>query len=206
MSSVKLIESALAPHAGTLHAVARTAIREGLGCGVPTIAPLQDHPEPLQARMASFVTLRREGELRGCVGSAEAVRPLLHNVAHNAFGAAFRDSRFPPVRGPELGDISIEVSVLRPLEALRFIGERDLLAQLLPARHGLCLELGDRRGLFLPQVWEMVPDAWAFLGHLKAKAGLPSWPLDASVSAYRFETIKFGERAEIGPDLDPVTM
>lgn len=153
----------------------------------------RDHAPTLRETMASFVTLRTGEDLRGCIGTAHASRPLAEDVAHNAFHAAFSDPRFAPLAVAEFDAISIEVSVLTPPQPFPFDDEADLAARLVPGRDGLILERGSARGLFLPQVWEMLPDARAFLDHLKDKAGLPSRPLDRSVRALRFEAIKFKE-------------
>ena len=193
MSSAETLRAALAPHAAALHRIARGSIRHGLGHGALAPVRLGDCPAPLGERLASFVTLRQGDALRGCVGSAEAERPLAEDVARSAFLAAFRDSRFRPLAAAELAMTAIEISVLTPFRPLAFTDEDDLAAQLVPGRDGLILEGDGGRGVFLPQVWEMLADAHAFLSHLKDKAGLPATPLDPAVRAHRFEAIKLAE-------------
>ncbi len=151
-------------------------------------APFLDRPG------ATFVTLRRDEDLRGCIGSLEAERPLRHDVARNARAAALRDPRFDPLTERELDGLSIEVSLLSAPEPMAFSDEEDLVRQLDGARHGVVLEHGPHRSTFLPQVWEQLPDARDFLRHLKAKAGLSPdfWSLDLRVSRYAVE--KWSER------------
>ena len=151
-------------------------------------APFLDRPG------ATFVTLRRDEELRGCIGSLEAEQPLRHDVARNARAAALRDPRFDPLTERELDGLSIEVSLLSAPEPMAFRDEEDLVRQLDGARHGIVLEHGRRRSTFLPQVWEQLPDARDFLRHLKAKAGLSPdfWSLDLRVSRYAVK--KWSER------------
>lgn len=196
MSSVETLRAALMPHSGALHGLARESIRHGLGAGAPPNVRLHDHPGPFRDQQASFVTLRQEGDLRGCVGTAYANRPLAEDVTHNAFHAAFHDPRFVALDASEFAVTTIEISVLSAPEPVPFADERDLAMRLVPGRDGLILEQGDRRGLFLPQVWDMVPDETAFLDYLKDKAGLPSSPLSHAVQALRFEVIKFVEASE----------
>ncbi len=191
ISSVDTIRMALAPHAATVHAIARASIRQGFGHGAPPRISPGDYSPTLRETMASFVTLRQGEDLRGCVGTAHAVHPLAEDVSRNAFLAAFNDTRFLPLAVSELDAISIEISVLSAPQPLSFDDEEDLADRLVPGRDGLILEYKGARGLFLPQVWETLSDPYAFLDCLKDKAGLPSRPLDPAVCALRFEAIKF---------------
>ncbi len=122
---------------------------------------------------ATFVTLTREGALRGCIGSLQATRPLGIDVADNAHGAAFRDPRFSPLGAEEWPRCRVEVSLLSAPKALAFADEADLLAQVVAGEDGLILEAEGRRATFLPQVWEGLPDKRRFLRELARKAGLP---------------------------------
>lgn len=122
---------------------------------------------------ASFITLRQARELRGCIGSIEAVRPLLEDVRSNARGAALEDPRFPPLVAAELDGVEIEVTLLSPLEPLPFSSEADALARLRPGIDGVVLRYERRRATFLPQVWDSLAEPAAFLAQLKRKAGLP---------------------------------
>lgn len=170
--------------------IARRSIESGLD-GTAVRIRAERFSASLQAIRASFVTLEVEGRLRGCIGTLEARRPLVEDVAHNAYSAAFDDPRFPPVRRLELAAIEIHLSLLSLPEPMTFRSEQDLLAQLQPNVHGLVLEEGRRRGTFLPSVWEQLPDPVEFLRHLKHKAGLPAdyWSPTLRVSRYTAESI-----------------
>lgn len=160
------------PEAGRLLAVARESIRHGLQHQEAWTPDL--HSEPLALRMprATFVTLKRNGQLRGCIGTLEAHRPLVEDVAANAYAAAFEDPRFPPLTAPEFEELDIHISILTPPEPLPVRDEADLRAQLRPGRDGLILREGPHRATFLPAVWDDLPEPAAFLSHLKRKAGL----------------------------------
>ena len=138
---------------------------------------------------ASFVTLKLDGELRGCIGTIDAHRPLGEDVARNARAAAYRDPRFPPVTPAERSRLQVEVSVLSPREPLRVATESEALAKLRPGIDGIALEYAGVSATFLPQVWESLPDPDAFLDALRRKAGLPArfWHPDVRLSRYTVE-------------------
>jgi hypothetical protein len=140
----------------------------------------------LQEPGASFVTLTRQGELRGCIGTLEAHRPLGVDVRENAVAAAFRDPRFMPLTRGEFDDVRVEVSVLSPTEPLQVKDESAALAVLRPNVDGVVFEYGHYRSTFLPQVWEQLPKPAEFLAHLKRKAGLPVdfWADQVRLSRY----------------------
>ena len=129
----------------------------------------------------------------GCIGSLEARRPLICDVAENAFSAAFRDPRFPPLKAAELKSISLELSVLGQAERIVFDSEQDLLMQIRPELDGLILRDGNYRGTFLPSVWKSLPDARQFLQHLKLKAGLPADHWSDTLEVWRYTTESFGD-------------
>lgn len=143
---------------------------------------------------ASFVTLTRQGELRGCIGTLEAHRPLGIDVRENAVAAAFRDPRFTPLTRAEFDDVRVEVSVLSPAEALVVASEEHALETLRPHVDGVVFEYGDHRSTFLPQVWEQLPDPAEFLAYLKRKAGLPAdfWAEQVRLSRYTVSKWKEG--------------
>jgi AmmeMemoRadiSam system protein A len=152
MSSADTMSIA-AEHRATLLDLARRSIAHGLDRGQPVPLNPTDYPEPLRARLAAFVTLNLDGELRGCIGHLEAIQALALDVTENAFAAAFRDPRFPPLSRREFPDLSIHISVLSPPEPMTFSSEADLLAQIRPGIDGLILSDGQARGTFLPSVW-----------------------------------------------------
>ncbi|MBN1595341.1 AmmeMemoRadiSam system protein A, partial [candidate division FCPU426 bacterium] len=171
--------------------IARAAITEGLARGKqlqPTTAQA-----PLLERHAVFVTLKRGGALRGCIGMTEARLPLYQGVAQMACAAAFDDPRFTPVTTEELPYLDIEISVLSPLKRIQDTKE------IILGIHGVVVKRGVRSGLYLPQV--ATETGWSkeeFLDRLCAeKAGLPKdiWR-DARTELYIFRVLKFEQRAE----------
>jgi len=175
----------------TLLQLARAAIAARLGF------PAEAHEDAdwLRETGASFVTLTHQEKLRGCIGTLEGHRPIGEDVKANAIAAAFRDPRFPPLTQPELGEVSLEVSVLSPIETVRFRDEDDALAQLRPTIDGVIFEYGHHRSTFLPQVWDDFGDARLFLGHLKHKAGLPPDFWDPALKLSRYTVTKWTETA-----------
>jgi hypothetical protein len=171
--------------------LARNAIAEKLDVAHPPNPEPSAHPA-LAQRGAVFVTLTRNGELRGCIGSLEAWRPLYEDISANASAAAFRDPRFPPLAAAELGAIRVEVSLLTPAQTMSFTSEADAVGQLRPLIDGVILEYGKHRGTFLPQVWESLPEPQQFMAQLKRKAGLPSnfWSNELKLSRYQVEKWK----------------
>ena len=172
--------------------LARASIRHGLEEGRPLAVTLEGMTAELVVHRASFVTLEKGGRLRGCIGSLEAWRPLAVDVAENAYAAAFRDPRFPPVRAGEVEELEIHLSLLTLPVAMTFSSEADLLAQLQPGVDGLILSEGPSRGTFLPSVWAELPTPQLFLTQLKRKAGLPAdyWSPGVRVMRYTTEMIE----------------
>ena len=162
--------------------IARASIANALGrdAEAPENAPWLREPG------ATFVTLKQGEQLRGCVGSLKAHRPLLEDVKANAQAAAFRDPRFAPLTAAEFERTRVEVSLLSPLEPMRFESERDALSKLRPGVDGIVFEYGYHQSTFLPQVWEDLPDPAEFMAHLKHKAGLPPdfWGPEVKLSRY----------------------
>ena len=167
---------------------AATSIESGLGLVTAETPLLSQAPPALGEPRASFVTLTIGGALRGCCGTLEPVRPLLHDVWHNAQASAFHDPRFLPLTAVEWRQASVEVSVLTPCERLLVADEQELRLALVPGRDGVVLSWRGARATFLPKVWEQLADAGDFLAHLKQKAG---WPADfwaADLEVWRYET------------------
>ena len=179
-------------HQNILLDIARASIANGLKQGQPLPVKWEDYPAVLQTPGACFVTLQIKQQLRGCIGSLEAFRPLLEDVAENAFAAAFRDPRFAPISEQEFDQLDYHISILSPAERVAFKSENDLLKKLRPGVDGLVLEEKGQRGTFLPSVWEQLPEPRQFLAQLKVKAGLPAdyWSDNIRIERYTVEDIK----------------
>jgi AmmeMemoRadiSam system protein A len=137
-----------------------------------------------------FVTIKRRGELRGCLGVLELRGSLEREVARCARDSASEDPRFPPVRPDELPETAIDISVLGPLEEIDPADPHAIVI----GRHGLVVEQGRRRGLLLPQVapeWGWTREE--FLRHTCRKAGLPEDAWRQGAKVFRFEADVFGE-------------
>jgi AmmeMemoRadiSam system protein A len=154
----------------------------------------RDDADFLYEQRACFVTLSLSGQLRGCIGSLQAHRPLLDDVKENAQAAAFRDPRFQPLSANEYTETTIEISLLSPLSPMEVENEQDALLQLQPGVDGVVLHCGSKRGTFLPQVWESLPDPQQFLAELKRKAGLSTEYWSDDVRLLRYHVDKWTER------------
>jgi AmmeMemoRadiSam system protein A len=129
--------------------------------------------EKLTQPRACFVTLKKNHQLRGCIGTVFPRQPLYEAVIRAGRSAAVEDHRFPPVEPEELKQIEVDVSVLTLPSRLKFNSPEELLAKLRPGVDGVVLRVGGNQGLFLPQVWEQLPDKQQFLSRLaEEKAGL----------------------------------
>ena len=173
----------------TLLILARNAIATRLG--KPANATV-DQPN-LHKTAATFVTLTHQGQLRGCIGTLEAWRPLITDVQENACSAAFSDPRFKPLQRDDFDKTRVEVSLLTPAEPLHFADEADALTQLRPMTDGIIFTAGRHRSTFLPQVWEQLPDPATFLAQLKLKAGLPAGYWGPNVQLERYTVEKWKE-------------
>ena len=161
-------------------------------CSGPELSA-KDVPPKLAEARACFVTLKKHGELRGCVGHIFPQEPLYQAIEDNARNAATCDPRFQRVLPEEVGKIKIEISVLTEPQPLQFNSPEDLLGKLQPDNDGVVLEIGARRATFLPHVWEQFPDKTEFLNQLSKKAGCkPSaWRgKETAVSIYHVEAFE----------------
>ncbi len=173
--------------------IAHRSIAAGLdGASMPSLNA-ESMQGVLATRRDSFVTLTRNGELRGCMGVIESTRPLAQNTADCAFSAAFRDRRFTPLTPAEAVQIRIEISVLSEMEPFGVRDREDLLLQLQPGVDGLLMSDGRYRSIFLPQVWEKLGSAQEFLEQLLSKAGLPGDYWSDTVRFCRFHITSFSE-------------
>lgn len=171
--------------------IARATISRALGREMQ----VAENAEWLKEPGACFVTLTQHGELRGCIGSLEAHRPLLQDVKTNAYAAAFRDTRFSPLSLAEFDYTEVEISLLSAMQPMTFSDEREALAQLRLGIDGVVFECGGHRSTFLPQVWEQLPESGIFMAHLKRKAGLPQdfWAPEVKLARYTVDKWKESE-------------
>jgi len=145
----------------------------------------------LTEKQASFVTLHTHGELRGCIGTLEAYRPLAEDIFANAYSAAFRDPRFPELESSELSDLDVEVSILSTPEYISgCLSKNDLLDTLEPYVDGLVISDGVNKATFLPSVWEQMPDKEMFVNHLMRKAGIGYW--SDKIRCQRYKVVSYG--------------
>jgi AmmeMemoRadiSam system protein A len=181
--------------------IAEASIRSAFHRRAPTLPA--DLPPGLWGCRGAFVTLHVAGTLNGCIGTITADQPLAPTVAHLARSAAFDDPRLPATTPDDLARLSIEVSVLSPLEPVPARTRAQLRTGLQPGVHGLVLAAGRHRALFLPDVWEQFPDFDAFVDRLLAKAGLDHrcWP--PQLEAWRFTTQAFTRPAPASPSTAP---
>ena len=173
----------------TLIGIARGSIANALG--LSSVPAKRNHQPWLLQPGASFVTLTRNGELRGCIGSLTATRPIGEDVAANARAAAFQDPRFPKLKRDEWPLCRLEVSLLCAPKPILFADEAELLAQIGVGEDGLILECDAKRATYLPQVWEVLSDKRQFLDELKKKAGLPPETRLARCKLWRYRVRKF---------------
>lgn len=169
--------------------LAVAAIGYALRRGHRWLPAVADLPPALRQPGAAFVTLRRGGELRGCIGSLTAREPLGIDVARHAADAAFEDPRFVPIRPDELPLLHVAISVLTAPEAMPVSSWESLRATVRPGVDGLVVESGWHRGTLLPAVWDQLPGVEEFLDALWRKAGMTprSWPAGTVVSRYAAE-------------------
>ena len=172
-----------------LFELADAAIRRGLDGGRFLPPDLETLPEEIREPAAVFVTLEVRGELNGCIGSMEPNDPLGVAVARRAYDAAFGDPRLPNLTRRDYDHLTVEISILTPMEELHVGSEVELLAVLRPGIDGLLIESGSRRATFLPAVWDDLPDPRTFLDYLYAKAGLRSWAPGLRVFRYGTEKL-----------------
>jgi uncharacterized protein len=149
--------------------LARQTIAERLG--VESEAATSED-SALDVECGTFVTLKIDGILRGCIGNLIADESVAEGVRRNAINAAFRDHRFTSLTVDEFGKVDIDISVLSQPQKLEYRDGADLISKLRPGKDGVILQLDGAGATFLPQVWEQLPIPEMFLGRLCQKAGL----------------------------------
>ncbi len=168
------------------------AVRGGTLC--VSLVDISSLTPRLRENGASFVTLTINGNLRGCIGTLEAYRPLAEDVREHAVAAALEDPRFRPVDENELSKIKLEVSRLTAPHPLEYSSSEELRAKLRPHVDGVILKDDYRRATFLPQVWEKIPDPADFLDHLCAKMGArPNLWQSVKLQVYVYQVEEFHE-------------
>lgn len=154
---------------------------------------LETYPA-LKEKGAAFVTLntKSNGQLRGCIGSLQAHRPLYEDIIHNAQAAALGDPRFFPLSAEELGQITLEVSILSEPQSISYTDIEDLKSKIVPFQDGVVLKLDGRQATYLPQVWEQLPHFDDFFSSLCQKANLGNDCLShhPEISTYRVKKYK----------------
>lgn len=167
----------------------RAAVLEGRKCSASCFEPVSQR---LTAQGACFITLLKQGRLRGCIGTLDAYRSILEDVICNAYSAAMSDPRFPPVTSEELDQLELSISLLTDPQEVTVTSELELKEGLVPGVDGLILQDGIHRATYLPSVWEQLPDRADFIRELKCKAGLPQdyWSSTIRCFKYRVQTIR----------------
>lgn len=165
--------------------ICKSSIESGLQLG--NSLP-RNYPDVLDERGACFVTLQIHNQLRGCIGSVIAHRPLMVDLIKNAHAAAFSDPRFNELTLDEFDMLQIEVSLLSKPEKIEFKTEKELLAKITLGTDGIILRDGNKQGVYLPTVWEQLKDKKLFLTSLKTKAGMDKEVLSESFEAFKFQT------------------
>ncbi len=171
----------------TLLDIAKSAIEAKISH--KEVPEIEIDSETLKLKRGAFVTLKKQGHLRGCIGYIKAYKPLWETVQEMAVAAAFHDPRFPSLNKDELKNLTFEISVLSPFKRIKDINEIEV------GKHGLYMVDGFRSGLLLPQVAiEYGWDRETFLKETCYKAGLPldSW-MDSSTEIYIFSAEYFGD-------------
>lgn len=147
------------------------------------------YPQVFDEHGACFVTLEKNNNLRGCIGSIIAHRPLIEDIVNNSQNAAFGDFRFNPVSKEEVNDLQIAVSLLTDPKPMEFTNEENLLNKIKPFNDGIIIKDKNYQAVYLPSVWEQLPDKKEFLNSLKIKAGLSPEYFSKTFEVYKFETV-----------------
>ena len=175
--------------------LARKSITHYLSKGSKLMLEPSEVPSKnLVENAACFVSLHDGEELRGCIGSLEARKPLFMDVIDNAVSSAISDPRFYPLTKQEIEKVKISISVLTEPKEFPVKSPEELLEKLIPKKHGLIIQQGVARATFLPVVWEQLPEKEEFLQHLSMKAGLsPDGWKDPETKFFIYEAIEFSE-------------
>ena len=201
LPSVNLTE----PEKRQLLALARSTLVDSFGSDPAAKIPLTSHhklptshsklPDEavIELKLGCFVTLTLDGELKGCMGCIEGERTLANSIPDLATSSAFYDSRFSPLRQPQLSRVSIEISLLSPLTPLNVRSQAQLEEYLAQDHYGVVLKEDGLRAVFLPQVWEHFSGPKTFIDALKVKGGWPENYWSDKIEVELFKVIHFSE-------------
>ena len=153
-----------------------------------------NYPQIFDEYGACFVTLEKEDRLRGCIGSIIAHQPLVNDLVNNAKNAAFKDYRFKPVSQDEVKDLKVAISILTHPVKIEFKSEKDLLKKISAKKDGIIIKDGNHQAVYLPSVWEQLPEKSEFLNSLKVKAGLSEDYFSENFEAYKFAATYIKEK------------
>jgi AmmeMemoRadiSam system protein A len=154
-----------------LLSLSRKALKHIFTTGEEMTVKEEAIPLNLREKQATFVTLKKKGKLRGCLGKLHPTQELYKDVIENTYSAAFADPRFSQLSKEELDDIAIEISVLGKPQEFNYTSAKDLLARIQQDKPGIILTHGIHTATFLPQVWKSISNAEEFLSQLCLKAG-----------------------------------
>lgn len=177
----------------TLITLAEESIQHQFEHHNPPHINTSSYSEALQQHRASFVTLKIQQRLRGCIGTLTAYRPLVDDVAANALAAAFNDTRFQPLKQEEFHSLEYHISALTPPEPMGIHSRNELLTTLRINTDGLILSDKHHQATFLPSVWEELPEPEMFVGQLMRKAGLPTDYWSDTIQVQRYTVESWGE-------------
>lgn len=172
--------------------VARASIKRGFEGRDALSVDEHKYARELRAKRATFTTLKKDGKLRGCIGTLVPRRPLVCDVAWSAYSAAYHDTRFPPLEAGEYAGLAVHISILEPLREIPCGTEDELLAGLRPGTDGLSIRDNNRQASFLPAVWEGLSEPARFLHELKLKAGFEADHWSSTMRAWAFEVEEVG--------------
>jgi len=175
--------------------LARAALEHIFKTGKELIPDNSDIPTKLKRKRATFVTLTKNGKLRGCIGKLLPQQKLFKDVIKNTYSAAFGDPRFPQLTKDELEKIKIEISVLDKPKIMKYKNQQDLITKLEKEKPGVIIQHGLYSATFLPQIWTDLKTAEEFLSHLCQKAGLPKdiWQKE-NIEIQIYKVVKFKEK------------
>lgn len=173
--------------------IARISLKQAIKDKKTYSPSRRSYPEDIFNRGASFVTLEKNGELRGCIGSVLPTISIAQDVSDNAYAAALSDKRFPPVSAEELPLIKLKISLLSNFYEIKYQNERDLLSKIKEQQDGVIIRDGNRQGVFLPSVWEQIPEKEEFFKQLKIKAGMNPNYWNNRIKVYRFRTVEIND-------------